>query len=575
MPPNQSNAATVTVQEALQLLDVSHADLAKGVSRGEYAFWLGSGISRGRVVGLNGVLRKVIEFLRTRIDLANADCSFRTALSDVLSKAALSAAELARVDYAVDSQQWPDIDTILVRLAEKYSTVLEVSVQGHPTADYLLWEGTDFRQTFAHQGPDAEHLCIAVLAAEGVATELVSANWDGLLEAAAQELGLGTEIFRVCVTGTDFRGPAAAARLLKFHGCALRAIEDEAQYRPLLIARWSQIVNWALNNAFTAMRTEVVSVATNKRTLMIGMSAQDTNIQNLFLLARQQTPWAWDANPPAHIFATNEIGDGQRTILRASYGDPDFDANQAAIVARSCFRAYGKSLLCALMLNLISDKLCMLLERAQMPVRQPNELEDLYGGIRHLRDAAGGAAHADVLSFVRAFVRHVARAKSILQEGRPSPENPVRYRPITDRPSHYIPGDPNISGTGQIEAANALALLGLGMRDGHWELTAGDIADPSSGVLRARSRLREARLMFAAHDNADLRLFETGAYAEDDNDVIILHSMDPRERQTRSPSRRLPGGHVGTRHVAVGKLARECRSLDDLRTLFRPLQSRS
>lgn len=102
MPSHQTNAATITVREPLQLLDATHVDLANGVNCGEYALWIGSGISRGRVVGLNGVLRKVIEFLRTRIDLANAGCSYRAALDDVLSKAALSAAELARVDYAVD-----------------------------------------------------------------------------------------------------------------------------------------------------------------------------------------------------------------------------------------------------------------------------------------------------------------------------------------------------------------------------------------------------------------------------------------------------------------------------------------
>jgi hypothetical protein len=111
-------------------------------------------------------------------------------------------------------------------LAEKYSRVLNVRVEGEPDEDYILWDGVDFTHTFANQEPDAEHICIVALAAEGVAPELASANWDGLLEAAAKELGFGEELFRICVTGTDFRGPLSAARLLKFHGCALRAITD-------------------------------------------------------------------------------------------------------------------------------------------------------------------------------------------------------------------------------------------------------------------------------------------------------------------------------------------------------------
>jgi hypothetical protein len=557
VPPPPPNAATITVHQALQLLDAQHVDLASGVNRGEYALWLGSGISRGRVAGLGGVLRLMIEFLRTRIAPADAGCAFRAALDDVLRQAILSADEQGRVDYAVDSAQWPDIETILQRLAEKYSRVLDVTVRGQAEPDYLLWEGADFCQTFAGQEPDAEHLCIVIMVAEGIVPKVVSANWDGLLERAANELHLGPDVFRVCVTGLDFRGPLAAAQLLKFHGCALRAIENSAQYRPLLIARWSQIVTWAANNAFTAMREELVSVAANLRTLMVGMSAQDPNIQNLFLLARQ------------HVFGTNEIGDDQKTVLRTAYGDVDYLANQQTILERSCFKAYGKPLFTALMLNMIADKLCKLLERVEMPARQGGGLQELASGIKHLRDAVAGAIGDDKIGFVRSFVRHLSRAKAMLLEGRPSLPNPVQYRPITDRPGHHIPNDPNIIATGQGEAANALALLGLGMRDGHWNIFLGDAANQRAGVLRAASQLRAARIMFVAHDNADVRLFNEGAYSDDDDDVVILHSMDPGERQTRSPARRLPGGRRGPRHVAVGKITRECQSLDALRTLFR------
>jgi hypothetical protein len=453
--------------------------------------------------------------------------------------------------------------------AEKYSRVLDVTVRGQAESDYLLWEGADFCRTFANQEPDAEHLCIVIMVAEGIVPKLVSANWDGLLEGAANELHLGPDVFRVCVTGLDFRGPVAAAQLLKFHGCALRAIENSAQYRPLLIARWSQIVTWAANNAFIAMREELVSVAANFRTLMVGMSAQDPNIKNLFLLARQRTAWTWNDSPPPHVFGTSEIGDDQKTVLRTAYGDADYLANQQTILERSCFQAYGKPLFTALMLNMIADKLCKLLERVEMPARQAADLQELTSGIKHLRDVVARAIGADKIEFIRSFVRHLSRAKAMLLEGRPLLPNPVQYRPITDRPGHYILTDPNIVATGQGEAANALALLGLGMRDGHWDIALGDASNQSSGVLKAASQLRAARIMLVAHDNADVRLFNEGAYSDDDDDVVILHSMDPGERQTRSPARQLPGGRRGPRHVAMGKMTRECQSLDALRMLFR------
>lgn len=89
-----------------------------------------------------------------------------------------------------------------------------------------------------------------MLALEGTVTELATANWDGLLEGAMKALGHSDTFYRVTVTGDDLRGAAAAAKLYKFHGCALRAIEDEGKYRPLLVARSAQITSWMGNDTF-------------------------------------------------------------------------------------------------------------------------------------------------------------------------------------------------------------------------------------------------------------------------------------------------------------------------------------
>lgn len=80
-----------------------------------------------------------------------------------------------------------------------------------------------------------------MLALEGTVVEVATANWDGLLEAAMTELGYPESFYRITVTGEDLRGPAAAAVLYKFHGCALRAIENEGNYRDLLVARSAQV----------------------------------------------------------------------------------------------------------------------------------------------------------------------------------------------------------------------------------------------------------------------------------------------------------------------------------------------
>ena len=63
-------AATITMKETLDLLDGPYLAVSEGVTEGLYAFWLGSGISRERVIGLDGVLAKLVEFLRTRASSA-------------------------------------------------------------------------------------------------------------------------------------------------------------------------------------------------------------------------------------------------------------------------------------------------------------------------------------------------------------------------------------------------------------------------------------------------------------------------------------------------------------------------
>jgi hypothetical protein len=569
LPPPDPTAASISVRQTLDLLDGVFANLCAGVERGEYALWLGSAISRERVSALNGVLSKLVEFLRSRIDPANLNCPFQIALDRVLRFATLSAEEKGRIDLATNSATWPDLPIILQRLATQYSHVLDVTVAGQPAADYLLWEGIDFVHTFANEEPDAEHLCVGVLALEGVISEIVSANWDGLLEAAAVELRGQSDFYRVCVTGIDFRGPAAAARLLKFHGCALRAIEDEAIYRPLLIARWSQIVGWAANHNFEMMKQELAALAARARTLMIGMSAQDPNIQQLFQIARGRATWQWAENPPPHVFAEDEIGEGQRTILQISY-EPDFHAHEIDIVSRSCIRAFGKPLLAALMLNVIFSKYCALLSEADAPHMRPADFARLCAGLERLRNLAAEAAEPDRLFFVRAFVRHSSRARAMLQDGQAHVHLTLPYRPISDRPIHQTPNDANLRSTGQREAANALALLGLGLDAGDWTLTIDDPGQINSGAIRVRSALSEARVIFVAHGGAALNLFDSGVYREDDDDVIIIHSTTIVTAQQRSPSRTYGRpGRQGARHVDMSQLLRQATSAIDLQDRFR------
>jgi hypothetical protein len=343
-------ATTITVMETLDLLDGPFSGIRKGVSEGRYALWLGSAISRDRVIGLDGVLAKLIEFLRQHIT-ADPACGHRAVLEKVIALAALTDEQKKLIDFAVPSVEWKCLDDMVRRLWNQYSTVLSEEVPDKDL-DYLLWDGLDFRHTFASQNADAEHLAIGMLALEGVFTELATANWDGLLEAAMRELGYPDSLYRVTVTGEDLKGLAAAAVLYKFHGCALRAIEDEDAYRPLLVARSAQIIGWITNAKFAMVREQLKALVQRTRTLMIGMSAQDANIQELF----GNRGWKWTNKPAPIVFSAQELNVGQKTILEVAY-QGEYEPNRAAIIGEACLPAYSKALLLALLLSILTTKL--------------------------------------------------------------------------------------------------------------------------------------------------------------------------------------------------------------------------
>ena len=185
-------ASTISIVETLDLLDGPQKNFFDGFQAAQYALWLGSGISRERVVGLDGVLSKLLENLRLRI--TGTDCVHHCAFDAILGLADLSDTEKAQVDLAQPVRSWPIHDALIDRLWNKYSKVLGIEVQGRPF-DHLLWDVLEFAATFAAQKPDAEHLAVGMLVLEGVVSDLATANWDGLLEEAMVELGGRTRHF--------------------------------------------------------------------------------------------------------------------------------------------------------------------------------------------------------------------------------------------------------------------------------------------------------------------------------------------------------------------------------------------
>ncbi len=558
-------AASISISETLALLDGPFASVGTGVSQGSYAFWLGSGISRDRVIGLGGVLAKLLEFLRVRVT-ASAACGYRAAFDKIIGLAAPSADQLAEIDLAVPVTNWACIENLLKRLWGQYSAVLSVQLPGEKL-DYLLWVGLDFPNTFASQPPDAEHLAIAMLALEGAVTEFASANWDGLIEAALRELGYDESFFRITVTGADLRNPAAAAILYKFHGCALRAIDKEDEYRPLLVARSLQIANWSVNDKFKIVRDQLGALVQTRRTLMIGLSAQDANIKQLFAAANQHQGWQWTDTPTPIVISAEELGEDHKDLLGLVYGEETYEAHRDEICDAARLRAYAKPLLIGLVLKVLTAKLEVLAADADAPNLDSAARAAIVEGIRTLRDRAAIAGDSDRAGLARSIASSIARARHQLQNGT-SAAGAQTYFPIDDQPAHLMRGKLALRSTGLREAAVALGLIGLN-EAAAWTSSVDDPTEPRSGALRLTSSDTTARVFLAANDDTITSLLECGAFYEYDDDAVVICSGRVAERQQRNPSSDRRDGSVGPRYLAFGPMLGASANLDELLDRFR------
>src|SRR5688572_19513762 len=103
-------AADTKVSDTLALLDGPFASVAKSVAEDRYAFWLGSGISFGRVEGLRQIIPRVIEFLRGRVVRTDPACPYRSALEQAVGLASPSAEERGRIALDRPFTEWPDAE---------------------------------------------------------------------------------------------------------------------------------------------------------------------------------------------------------------------------------------------------------------------------------------------------------------------------------------------------------------------------------------------------------------------------------------------------------------------------------
>ena len=568
--PPEPSADSITVAETLELLEGRFAAVARGVADGRYAMWLGSGISRARLPGLDSLIIKVLEFLHAHIDAATADCPHRRALKQAVDMARLRPDERARVDLDDRPTDWPVADLVVEGLWSRYSELLDVRVQGQDP-DYLVWNAVDVRATYGGWiAPDSEHLCIGILALEGAVNEVVVANWDGLIEAALAALAGDLDaIARIVVLPEELREPQRAFTLVKFHGCAVLATREPNKYRSAIVATRPQITAWNTSQEVKLIRDAMVSLATTKPTLVVGLSAQDENIQRVFAQAKDDMTWAWPTDPPAHVFADDQLGADHINILRVVYRD-DYNANAHEIEQQALIRAYGKPLLTALVLFVLADKLRAYLQEADAPNLPDADRQHLAGGVGVICRLLAGAADPDRLAFIEKLIATERRALALFQEGTEPPAGAPYYKALGSFPADRVRIDPTLPTNGMREAAAAIGLLGLGHAAGNWSLSTGPAAAGAEGALKVTSAGSDAAIFFAANGKAAVRLQADGIVDPAAADTVIIHSTEPIKVAARSPRGRYGRtGRVGMREVDMCDLLKTSSDLAGLEDGFR------
>lgn len=564
-------AFDISVRDTLKLLDGPFEPFASGVSKGLYAFWLGSGISFGRAPRLSDLVCKVIEYVRSRIDPADPNCKFARSMQEILSLASASPEELARSKLDEAFASWPDQAAIASRLVNNYAKLLGLTIDGEEL-DYLLWNVIDVGATFADpaMNPDVEHLCLATLSLEGAVSEMLSANWDPLVERAVDILTDGNEALSPTVVArpADLQLPRNKTRLIKFHGCAVKAQADPDQYRQWLVASNDQIAAFCTQVKNQGLVTALTHIVGSKRTLMLGLSAQDANIQSIFNKAANELTWQLGDPPPSYVFSEQDLGMDQRSLLRNVYHDQVTPANLTAVFEAARIQAYAGRLLTALLLDVWSRKLQALIYLAP-GLLLPAERQSLCAGIVSLRNHLADVAEPK-LEFIDALLDRFGRACKLMRDGQIEHPN-VRFEPITNDAVTALAGNPALGVLGLREAAVALGLVGMGLSRNHWVVEAESL-DRESGVLAVTgkgSTAARTKVYLTASAAGAALLRSEGHFVETERPLLI-QSQKLAVPMTRSP--RGASGRTGlpkAREVSISTLLQTYATADDLYEAFR------
>jgi hypothetical protein len=317
------------------------------------------------------------------------------------------------------------------------------------------------------------------------------------------------------------------------------------------------------------MRKHLEVLYTDRPTLMIGLSAQDANLQTVFANAIQDLARPWPAPAPALVLSEEELQPYHRNLLKLTYG-PNHQSNAIAIAKSALLGTYGKSTLLALVLVSLTEKFAFLLGHVLGSTWDAKDIQRLRADLLGLRDKAAYRADKDRRAFLARFIDVVDLTLTIFRTGRAPTVGRRRYEPLSDRPVTQAIHSSDFPAQAFGWLAVALALVGRGQTSGHWSVFPGDSKAPGDGVLRLVTDQRDAQVFFVK-DSATLTVLELENSVDDsDGNVLIIVADEEPPASARSPRPRFGrNGKTRAGRFSIATSIADVASADELFEAFK------
>jgi hypothetical protein len=488
---------------------------------------------------------EVLKLLYSSSNPTDPNCPHQKALTAIMQLTPIR--DLPVTD---DPDSWPTArkSELIQLLSDKYSDVLEQDVRLGTRTLLITWDLLKLQEKYSDPSktPDAEHRFVALLVEEGIITELITTNWDALVELAHEECRVGKQLTMQSVAcGNEWTRNGFRSRLIKIHGCARKVRSNEALYRPFLVATRTDIRTWL--NRFEPFKTAFKTILREKTAFFVGLSAQDWNIQDQCGEASFGQETFFSTVPPKVYFAELEIRNSQRAILKAIYGQPTYDGDAQNIDTNAAIPIYAKTLLGSLYLLALAEK-------ANLIATLPNPI--LTAECQALLASTLQQIKAEVLAKYDGIADEGARWRAVAEEIPYFVSRMLsmyrRRRPPASRRAYEAIGDKHL---GQLpESAHevldlqwlifSLAVLHEGINRTFWRLALPAALDGDQGQLQLSNGTASVPVFLLQNDTGLPALLAGGFInaAYPDRNIVIYPGERKRTiKRVTSPARSLPG----------------------------------